>query len=479
MLSVIIANVCNASFTQGAKTQKHSIVRPILKKPTLDPNDLNSYRPISNLSFLSKTVERVVTARFDEHVETLNLLPSRQSAHGAHHSTETAVIDVHNSIVRNVDRGGHVSVLVLLDLSSAFDTVDDASLLEVLAKRFVDVARIGLDWFRSYFDGRTQTFYVGAQQSATFVVHCSVPQGSVLGVLKFISYTEDLPAVIAQHAFDHHLYANDTQLSDEPPITFVAASIENIEKCIEAVHVWCSSKRLQLNPSKFEIIWFGTRATLNHLQNTDLGLHVGADSIASSEVVRDLGVFLDGELTMQQNVGEVARVCYYHLRRFKKVRRILGPTITSRLVSAFVTSRLDYCNALLAGLPQSTIAQLQRVQNAAIRLLSNVTPRDEVSASLRELHWLQIRCRIIYKLCLMMNNTHVGRSPRYVTEMLRETAHLPNRNRLRSSASTRYELPAFVARSENARSRTLDLRPGTVCRVTLHRLWTLRHLELA
>ena len=114
------------------------------------------------------------------------------------------------------------------------------------------------------------------------------------------------------------------------------------------------SKRLQQNPSKSEIIWFGIRATLKHLQNIDLRLHVGAYSIASSEVVRDLGVFLDSELTMRQHVN----LCYYHLRRLKKVRRILGPAITSRLVSAFATSRLDYCNALLAGLPQSTIAQL-------------------------------------------------------------------------------------------------------------------------
>ena len=125
-------------------TQKHASVRTRTEKTTLDPDDLNSYRPISNLSFLSKTVERVVAARFDEHVETHNLLPSRQSAYRAHHSTETAVIDVHNRIVRNVDRGGHVSVLILLDLSSAFDTVDHAILLEVLAKHF-GVAGIALD----------------------------------------------------------------------------------------------------------------------------------------------------------------------------------------------------------------------------------------------------------------------------------------------------------------------------------------------
>ena len=194
----------------GRFVQKHAIVWLRLNKPTLDPDDLNSYPPISNLSFLSKTIERVVTIRFNEHVEAYNLLPSRQSAFRAHHSTETAVIDVHNRIVRNMDRGGHASVLVLLDLSSAFDTVDHAILLAVLEKRFW-VTGIALKWYWAYVNGRAPTFQVGSQLSATFVVHCSVPQGSVLEALKFVTYTEDQPAVIQRLAIDHHLYADDTQ----------------------------------------------------------------------------------------------------------------------------------------------------------------------------------------------------------------------------------------------------------------------------
>ena len=117
--------------------------------------------------------------------------------------------------------------------------------------------------------------------------------------------------------------------------------------CTYLVFIEASSE--ELNPTKTEIIWFGTRASLKRLQHTNLSLHVGADAIKPPSVIRDLGVLLNSELSMRQHIGKLTGLCYYHLRRLKKIRRILGPTITCRLVSAFVSSRLDYCNSILAG----------------------------------------------------------------------------------------------------------------------------------
>ena len=124
----------NASFAAGVRraTQKHAIV-----KPGLDPDGLNSYKPISNLSFISKTIEHVVAVRFNEHCDAHKLLPICQLAYRACHSTATAVTIVHNNIVRNIEKKDRVSMLVLLDLSTAFDTVDHALLPEALEKRFV------------------------------------------------------------------------------------------------------------------------------------------------------------------------------------------------------------------------------------------------------------------------------------------------------------------------------------------------------
>jgi hypothetical protein len=99
------------------------------------------------------------------------------------------------------------------------------------------------------------------------------------------------------------------------PIINVTSTIQTLLQCIESIHKWCASSRLQLNPSKTEVIWFGTKASLKKMENTDLSLHVGNDVIEPVSVVRDLGVSLDSELTLKKYVSKVVSVCYYHLRR--------------------------------------------------------------------------------------------------------------------------------------------------------------------
>ena len=144
---------------------------------------------------------------------------------------------------------------------------------------------------------------------------------------------------------------------------------------------------------------------------------------------------------MRHHINTVVRSCFFHLWRLRSVRRILGAEVTASLVSAFVTTRLDYCNSILAGLPQSTIDPLQRVQNAAARLVAGAGTRDHITPVLHSLHWLPIKFRIVYKLCVLMHLVRVGRSPAYLSDTMTPVADLPGRERLRSSSSFRYELP--------------------------------------
>ena len=166
-----------------------------------------------------------------------------------------------------------------------------------------------------------------------------------------------------------------------------------------------------------------------------------ANIIKPVNVVRDLGVYMDSELSMKHHISTVVRACFFHLRRLKSIRRILGADVTSGLVSAFVTTRMDYCNSILAALPQSSIDPLQRVQNAAARLITGTGTRDHITPALRSLHWLQVKFRITFKLCVLMHLVHIGRAPAYLSDIVTATADLPSRGRLRSSNTFRYELP--------------------------------------
>ena len=232
---------------QSAKlpaSQKHAIVLPRLKKPTLDEAHLNSYRPISNLSFVLKLVERVVAKRYVEHgyVELNHLFPARQSAYRHHHSSETAVVSLVNDLIRAVD-DGRVSALVLLD------TVDHDCLLTVLHDRFA-VTGPALDWFRSYLSERTQTFIVGGAESHTVSMDCSVPQGYVLGPLEFISYTVEVSEIFSRYAVNYHLFADNKQLSESDKVSDTSAIICHLSACVTDIATWGASRKLQLKKKK-------------------------------------------------------------------------------------------------------------------------------------------------------------------------------------------------------------------------------------
>ena len=141
----------------------------------------------------------------------------------------------------------------------------------------------------------------------------------------------------------HHLYADDTQLLKRICLTDIPVVIDRLQRCIQEIHGRCASRRLQLNPAKTELIWFGSATNIRKSRLVDLSLHVGAETIKPVSAVRDLGDVLDDELTMKPHISnKVTSVAFYYIRRLKKVRSILGAEITASLVSAFILNRLDY-----------------------------------------------------------------------------------------------------------------------------------------
>ena len=170
-------------------------------------------------------------------------------------------------------------------------------------------------------------------------------------------------------------------------------------------------------------------------------LNLCSVAIEPVDSVRDLGVILDSELTMRAHISKISSVCFFHLRRLRKLRPLIDMVSAQRLASAFVLSRLDYCNAVLAGLPAITLAPLQRALYAAARFVAGVAPRSHVSGIMKSLHWLPIAYRIRFKLCVLMHGVHNGTSPSYLSDTTTPIASLPGHRRLRAAMTTDYDIP--------------------------------------
>jgi len=234
----------------------------------VDPTLCTNYRPISNVSFLSKLIERVVHTQLYSYLFANNLLPPLQSGFRQFHSTETAVLKVYNDLVLAADKG-YVTALILLDFSAAFDCVDHCILLKVLQQSFGITGTI-LNWFVSYLSNRTQRVRINLLTSHIAAVLFGVPQGSVLGPLLFILYTSALSAIASRHGIEIHLYADDTQLYVHLRLNEVADATRRLRACINDIMLWSLSMRLKLNPGKSELIWFDRSSKL--LQCPDLSL---------------------------------------------------------------------------------------------------------------------------------------------------------------------------------------------------------------
>ncbi len=386
LLLPFITYLTNKSLAGGHFPQpwKSVQITPILKRDNLDSCDPSSYRPISNLSVLSKLLERVVKKQLLEYLHSQCLFNPHQSAYRSYHSTDMALLKITDDTLSAMDQG-LLTLLGFLDLSSAFDSVDHGILLDRLSATY-GISGMAHDWFKSFVTDRTHFVQCRSSKSLPHAFPCGVPQGSVLGPIIFILYTQDIIPLVQNFGLNISVFADDIQVYGSCTPGDTSQLCARLTSCISSVGSWLRSNKLLLNQTKTDFMWLSTKQRQRSVPSDPIVLD--NHSIQPVSSVKCLGVIFDCNLSFDTHITKTVSTCFGVLRQLRTVRRCIAAPLLVKLIVSLVLSRLDYCVVLLAGLPQNRLHRLQSIINASVRLVFRLPWRCHVHLSLHSRAWL-------------------------------------------------------------------------------------------
>ena len=416
-LSTIYSDLINLSFQTGEfpKSEKMAIVRPLLKAGK-DPEQISSYRPLYNTSYFSKVLEKTCVLQLTKHLCSFESIPANQSAYRSHHSVETAICGIYDELIINKS-SGNCTLVLLLDLTAAFDTVDHTMLLGDL-RRF-GVGGLVLQWFDSYLNERSFKVCIDENLSEECIMPTGVPQGSILGPILFTMYTVELSHLLKSINISCHFYADDTQLFFK--ISNIEETTIEVNRVFDCIKNWMDSRRLKLNVDKTECIIVGsTRSRCQNLANFT-HLTLGEFRIKISESVRNLGVIFDKDLSFCDHMKRTKKQVIGNLINISRISKFLDISCRMKLVHGLVLSKIDYCNFIYYGLPNRDLRSLQLLINNAARIVCGMDrfSRERITPKCISLHILPLKARIEYKICLLAYKAIKYGQPSYLCTLLK------------------------------------------------------------
>ena len=435
--------IVNLSLELGSMDSlKSAVIFPLIKElgSLVDKEQFKNYRPVSNLQFISKLIERIVNARLEDHMARNNLHETKQFGYKKNHSTEYLLLKIIDNLLLNCDNG-MPSVVLFLDLSAAFDTVDHQKLLHIL-NHDIGVTGTVLKWFESFLVNRTFRVKIENSYSQDTLFPFGVAQGSVLGPRLFNIYTKTLYKYVAPTKFNIVGFADDHQLLKHfiPKLQRYALG-EGIQQCLNSIADWMTDHFLCLNESKTKIIIVAPPSIQKEI--VIRGVFVNKNCIRFVDTAKNLGVLIDAELSFDAHITKVVKTCFAFIRKLHSIKHFLHRDHLKTLVCSYIFSRLDYCNSLFYGLNSTTISKLQHVQNCAARLIQRKCNIISLENVFLQFHWLQIKERILYKVLLIVHKCLQNQAPEPLSQVL-QYAELDRLMNLRETrVKSRYGDRAF------------------------------------
>ena len=456
-----ITHIANLSIKQGKfpTMYKKAKVIPLLKKG--DPLEPKNYRPVALLCIVSKVLERAVFTQIVEFMKTQNLFHPNHHGFRAGHSTTTAMIQMFDSWVDAVDKGDLVGVC-MLDMSAAFDVVDHSILLKKLKLYGFDDGAV--QWMKDYLSGRSQAVYVDGALSSFLDVNIGVPQGSILGPLCYILYTNDLPETI----FDSSSHVHWSKLStncadcgslccfaDDSTYTISSKNQELLKQKLDEKYdimaSYLGNNRLKLNDDKTHLLIMMTR-NKRRLLDIDIQINTQSEVIKPIKSEKLLGIIIQEDLRwteyIQNHENSLIKQLTARVSALKLVSKFSSFKVRLMVANGIFISKLIFQISLWGGAAEYLLDSLQIIQNKAARFVTRrgiYTPRYEL---LRHCGWLSVRQLIFYHSVVLIHKTIMAKAPQYIYNKL--SSEFPYNTRLAESEALRMG-PEFQAKLEITR----------------------------
>jgi hypothetical protein len=254
--------------------------------------------------------------------------------------------------------------------------------------------------------------------------------------LLFTAYISSLRLIFRRHQVEYVIYADDIQIFVTSTASNAHLAIQHLEECIVDLLEWLASSQLSLNSTKTELIFLGSRVHIDAVSH--LTLSIAGSVITPKHHVRDLGVVIDSQLSLDEHVNNMCRSAFLYLRIISRQRRFLDKKCTSLLVHSFVFSRLDYCASILSGITKKQEHKMQRVIHYSVRLIDMLRRFDHITQPLADHGLLPIHHRLKFRLALTVYKVLSTGEPRALATLLElQNSTIPaSLMRTRSSSDT-------------------------------------------
>ena len=367
-VAVPLTHIFNLSLSKGIVPEKMKIAKVVPIFKAKDRHDFNNYRPISLLPCFSKLLEKIVYKRLISFLNRFKIIYRNQYGFRRKHSTIHPIIQLLNQISQGLDSPhSEITMGLFLDLSKAFDTVDHQILLAKL--NHYGIRGPTNDWFKSYLSGRSQFVTYKQVNSDYKTTSCGVPQGSILGPLLFLIYTNDLAL---STKMDIYLFADDTTAITRGKNSQDLYDEVNRESA--CLCEWFNANKLALNVSKSRYSIFHPKQRNVDTDNCRLlinGMEVlRASPDTSEKSVKFLGVQLDEHLSWKPHINKVNSKIACATFAISKVKHILPEITLKTLYHALILPHLEYGLLAWGGASSSALKKTQKIQKRALRIIT-------------------------------------------------------------------------------------------------------------